>query len=107
MKWPCRECIVRARCGQDCPDYKKFVNYIKNVLSPIMMLCSAIFALIIIFYLGVLNNYYMWIWVFISGSWLGWIITQDEDSFILTLISPVFLPGILAMKFLAWKYKRA
>ena len=107
MKWPCRECIVRARCSQTCPEYKQFHKYMKHVVIPLLMLFSSIFTGALMLYLSALNNYHMWTWVFISGSWLVWMIMLDEDSFTLTLISPVFLPGVIAMKLLAWKYKRA
>jgi len=107
MKWPCKKCIVRARCGQECPDYEKFSDYIKNVLSPIMMLFSCIFAGSIMFYFAILNDYYKGTWLFVACSRGTWIAIQDEeDSFILTFISPAFLPGYIGMKLLAWKYKR-
>lgn len=104
MRWPCRECIVRARCSQECIDIRKFREFMINVMTPILLLISGIFSGTIISYL-LYKDFYVWTWIFIGGSWALWVITQEEDSFGLTLISPMFLLGFTAMKLLAKKYK--
>ena len=107
MKWPCRECIVRPRCSQECPAYKSFRNYMMNVVSPILLLFSTILAAVIMIYLVILNDYYTCSGIFIGGSWAMWAITQDQDSLFLTVMSPALLPGFIVMRLLARKYKRA
>lgn len=78
-----------------------------NVVSPILLLFSAMIAAGLMLYLSVLNSYHMWTWVFVSSSWLIWIIMQDKGSFMLVFMSPALLPGYIAIRLLAWKYKRA
>ena len=104
MKWPCRECIVRARCSQECPDLRKFREFMINVITPILLAISGLFSGIIISYFTY-KDYHMWLWIFIGGSWAIWVITQEENSFLLTVISPLFLLGFTVMKLLAKKYK--
>jgi len=78
-----------------------------NVISPLLLLLSSILATALLLYLAVFNNYYIWVWIFVGGSWATWLIIQWEDDFILTFLSPAFLPGFFVMKLLARKYKRA
>lgn len=107
MKWPCKECIVRARCSQECPKYKNFRDYMMNVVSPLILLGSTIIAAMIMLYLSVLHDYHIWTWIFMGGSWAAWILIQYEDSPFMTFFSPAILPGFIVIKILAHKYKRA
>jgi hypothetical protein len=107
MKWPCKECIVRPMCSQECQEYRDFMDFMVSVISPIIMTLSVMLIAVVAIYLTVLNDYNSAIWFYIGPSWLTWILIQDDDSFFLTLFCPALLPGYFILKLLARKYKRA
>lgn len=78
-----------------------------NFISPLLIALSSLIAVIILMYLTVFNDYHTWSWGFVAGSWIIWVAIQDNDSFVLTFLSPAFLLGFVAIKILAGKYRRA
>jgi hypothetical protein len=106
MKYPCKNCLVKPACTIQCKDYHNFIELMASVISPILMIISCLIVTGLMLYISLMNENYKLIWCIISASWLLWIIIQDEDSFFLTLISPLILPAFIAIKILAKIYRR-
>lgn len=57
MKNPCKLCLVRPACTEDCNDYKKFIDYATHRSAVLTMFLSCIlFAAILIYFGDIFSN---------------------------------------------------
>lgn len=52
MKPPCKKCLVRPACSEDCDEYKKFINYASIKGASLAVLLSSICFSLMLIYLG-------------------------------------------------------
>ena len=114
MKYPCKTCLVKPACSEECSEYNIFMEKLKDVWAPLliglysMLFLGTCFA-VILHYPNeqALHAYIKWLWwssmmILLILDWRMFF----EHIFLSVLLSPIMMPAMLVWKIQAKIYKR-
>jgi pheromone shutdown protein TraB len=116
MKYPCKICLVKPACSQECDLYNVFMKKLADLWAPLTIFLSCIlliiscFAIIIHYQTNTqdfLQTYFKWLWW--SSMIINLILDRKvffEHILISVLLAPIMVPPILVWKLQTKLYKR-